>query len=182
MVSNLLVLLYAVLISSLVDHFVLNWKSPSFMFVSVDWIVERRQKMVMDKAVKSTAVVSSLFPEVVHDRLFNDTNIDEGKGKKNTKDAWKTSTVTHDTSVNKSLREMLGNNGTTRTSNSNSPGEESPSAATKRSSTGRPIADRFPHCTVFFAGKSYEGDGIIHGSQTGCCVTHSLHFVSYLFA
>ena len=155
MVSNLLVLLYAVLISSLVDHFVLNWKSLSFMFVFVDWIVERRQKMVMDKAVKSTAVVSSLFPEVVHDRLFNDTNVDQEKDakakKKQKKDAWKTSTVTtNDTSANKSLRDILG----TRTSNGNSADDDSSPNAAKKSATGRPIADRFPHCTVFFAGKS----------------------------
>ena len=39
---------------------------------SIDWLVEKRQKKVMDKAVKSTAVVSSLFPEAVHDRLFAD--------------------------------------------------------------------------------------------------------------
>ena len=157
MVSSLLVFaLYVVLIiNSLVDPFCTHWNSPSFMFVSVDWIVERRQKMVMDKAVKSTAVVSSLFPEVVHDRLFNDTNVDQEKDAKNAKkkkkDAWKTSTVTtNDTSANKSLRDILG----TRTSNGNYADDDSSPNTAKKSATGRPIADRFPHCTVFFAGKS----------------------------
>jgi class 3 adenylate cyclase len=44
----------------------------SLVFVSYDWLVQRRQKVVMDKAVKSGAIVSSLYPEVVRDRLFEE--------------------------------------------------------------------------------------------------------------
>ena len=33
-----------------------------FMFLVYDRLVERRQKLILDKAVQSTAIVSSLFP------------------------------------------------------------------------------------------------------------------------
>lgn len=44
----------------------------SLIFFLYDWLVERRQKKVMKTAVQSTAIVSSLFPSQVRDRLFND--------------------------------------------------------------------------------------------------------------
>ena len=44
----------------------------SSFFILYNCLVERRQKVVMDRAVKSTAVVSSLFPENVKERLIND--------------------------------------------------------------------------------------------------------------
>lgn len=43
------------------------------MFVVYDCLVERRQKIVLHKAAKSTAIVSSLFPKQVRDRLLDDT-------------------------------------------------------------------------------------------------------------
>lgn len=43
------------------------------VFYLYDSLVERRQKKVMDKAVKSTAVVSSLFPEYVRSRIFDNS-------------------------------------------------------------------------------------------------------------
>lgn len=42
----------------------------SLVFVAYDIWVERRQDLVMTKAVTSTAIVSSLFPETVRDRIF----------------------------------------------------------------------------------------------------------------
>ena len=41
-----------------------------FMFLIYDWLVERRQKLVLAKATQSTAIVSSLFPKNVRDRLL----------------------------------------------------------------------------------------------------------------
>jgi hypothetical protein len=41
-----------------------------FMFFVYDRLVERRQKLVLDKAAQSTAIVSSLFPKNVRDRLM----------------------------------------------------------------------------------------------------------------
>jgi hypothetical protein len=40
------------------------------VFVLYDFLIERRQKKVMTTAVQSSAIVSSLFPSVVRDRLF----------------------------------------------------------------------------------------------------------------
>lgn len=39
------------------------------VFVLYDFYVERRQKLVMNKAERSSAIVSSLFPSTVRDRL-----------------------------------------------------------------------------------------------------------------
>jgi hypothetical protein len=40
------------------------------VFSTYDWLVERRQRQLAEKADKSSAIISSLFPEVVRDRLF----------------------------------------------------------------------------------------------------------------
>jgi hypothetical protein len=45
-----------------------------FMFCAYDRLVERRQKLIMDKAIQSTAIVSSLFPKNVRDRLMQTPN------------------------------------------------------------------------------------------------------------
>lgn len=39
-------------------------------FVFYDYFVERRQKLVLNAAVKTSAIVSSLFPEKVRDQLM----------------------------------------------------------------------------------------------------------------
>jgi len=53
-------------------------------FLMYDCYVEKRQRILYDTAVKTTAVVSSLFPENVTKRLMNevDTGADDGKNKK----------------------------------------------------------------------------------------------------
>jgi len=45
----------------------------SLIFVLYDVAVERRQKIVLTSAEKSSAVVSSLFPEAVRDRLMEES-------------------------------------------------------------------------------------------------------------
>jgi hypothetical protein len=42
----------------------------SLIFVVYDWLVERRQNVLMTTAVQTSAIVSSLFPSSVRDRLF----------------------------------------------------------------------------------------------------------------
>jgi hypothetical protein len=42
----------------------------AFMFLIYDRLVERRQVMVLTKALQSTAIVSSLFPQSITDRLM----------------------------------------------------------------------------------------------------------------
>jgi hypothetical protein len=41
-----------------------------FMFIMYDRFVERRQKIVLRKAVQTSAIVSSMFPKSVQDRLL----------------------------------------------------------------------------------------------------------------
>jgi hypothetical protein len=42
----------------------------ALMFLVYDRLVERRQRMILAKAVQSSAIVSSLFPKNVRDRLM----------------------------------------------------------------------------------------------------------------
>lgn len=49
-----------------------------FIFLVYDRLVERRQGVVLAKATQSTAIVSSLFPANVRDRLLNPDNKESG--------------------------------------------------------------------------------------------------------
>jgi hypothetical protein len=42
-------------------------------FVTYNCLVEKRQSVVLDKAIKLTAVVCSLFPDNVQEQLYEDT-------------------------------------------------------------------------------------------------------------
>lgn len=50
----------------------------SLVFVSYDVLVARRQRVVMERAIRSGVIVNSLFPEAVQSRLFEQEN-DEKK-------------------------------------------------------------------------------------------------------
>jgi class 3 adenylate cyclase len=91
------------------------------MFLVYDRLVERRQTLVLAKATQSTAIVSSLFPRQVRDRLLNGDNND----KKGTNLAL---------APNHGLKTFL------KTGN-----------ATENENESQPIADLFPNCTVFFS-------------------------------
>lgn len=43
-----------------------------FVFIFYDYLVQRRQKYLADKATKTSAIISSLFPKIVRDRLLED--------------------------------------------------------------------------------------------------------------
>ena len=92
----------------------------TFMFFVYDRLVERRQRLVLAKATQSTAIVSSLFPKNVRDRLLQ-TDIEKGK-----------SGNTLPLAPNHRLKTFLNGN-----DNENETG-------------AAPIADLFPNCTVFF--------------------------------
>ena len=49
----------------------------SCVMVIYDWLVERRQRVVMDAAMANTAIVSSLFPQNVRHRLYHPSEISE---------------------------------------------------------------------------------------------------------
>jgi cell division protein FtsL len=92
----------------------------SLVFLAYDCLVERRQTVVMDKAIKASAVVSSLFPEAVRDRIYNEH--DEKEKEKETAGGWRAA----DKKDNSFIASFLTN------------GEES--SGPKK---GRPIADKF---------------------------------------
>ena len=54
----------------------------SLVFIAYDLLVARRQDIVLKKAVQSAAVVSSLYPKQVRDRLFEDDEKENAKGNK----------------------------------------------------------------------------------------------------
>ena len=113
----------------------------------------------MDKAVKSTAVVSSLFPEEVHDRLFNDPQKSEELSRAS-KEFWKNPNAnsqsgdinaTADREHRPSLTEML--------ENQMPPAPRSSNDMMKKK-RGKPIADKLEDATVLFA-----------GTWIACCTT-----------
>jgi len=93
------------------------------IFIIYDCCVERRQRIVLDRAVKSTALVSTLFPENVRERVINDGDKRKGRGKGLVGAAPQSNRVAFKAS-NVSANQMIG---------------------------GPPIAEKFPETTVFFA-------------------------------
>jgi len=57
----------------------------SLVFLSYDWIVERRQKIVLDRAVQSGAIVSSLFPQAVAQKLYDENKANTDRDEKQKK-------------------------------------------------------------------------------------------------
>jgi class 3 adenylate cyclase len=93
----------------------------ALMFIFYDRLVERRQKLVLDRALQSSAIVSSLFPQSIVERLMS------------TSDDCSNSN-SHFNSNNKRLKSFLigGSNDSTN-------------------ACRQPIADLFPFTTVIFA-------------------------------
>jgi hypothetical protein len=48
----------------------------SVLFLAYDWFVNRRQRLLKDRALASGAIVSALFPEQVRSRLYEDNDTD----------------------------------------------------------------------------------------------------------
>ena len=99
----------------------------SVVFVLYDLLVERRNKVVTDTAIKSATIVSSLFPNVVRDRLYED--------EENKKERINKSTFGIDSQVINFLQ--------------SDPVSDHPNRAIVPGS--KPIANLYPDCTVLFA-------------------------------
>jgi hypothetical protein len=93
----------------------------SMVFILYDYLVARRQRIVMDRAVASSAIVSSLFPSQVRDKLYEEN---EDKQEKN----WKSS------GSEDGVSDFLNSAG---------------GGDIVKSST--PIADKFENTTIMFA-------------------------------
>ena len=107
------------------------------LFIFYDRLVESRQRLILAKATKSTAIVASLFPKNVRDRLLQVHDTDTKPTK---------SGVFSSVAPTQRLKSYLG--GDQKDANEQN---------------AQPIADLFPHCTVFFAGKY-----CVHGTSTLC--------------
>ena len=54
----------------------------SLIFIAYDLVVARRQRMVLQRAVESGALVSALYPKQVRDRLYEDNKAEEKPSRK----------------------------------------------------------------------------------------------------
>lgn len=101
----------------------------SLIFMVYDYFVEQRQKVVMTKAIKSTAVVHTLFPENVRSRLFEDSsNTNQG-----------------------SSHVRRSSPGVTATTADNNASSQTFDADHLGRSNGPMVADLYKDCTVLFA-------------------------------
>lgn len=106
------------------------------IFLLYNYLVERRQKLVLDRAVQSTAVVQSLFPENVQKRLYEEQEqIEQNQNKISKKDA--TWAATETSTNGATIATFLDNNGG--------------NVQTMDHNSTAPIADLFSASTVFFA-------------------------------
>lgn len=101
-----------------------------FVFAIYDWYVEVRQRKVSTVALQSNAIVSSLFPREVKDKLYGES---EHNAPVTRKDAF---------------RRSAGRQGSVRSLQSPEQKLSSPSINNERKAA--PIADFFPSATIFF--------------------------------
>ena len=105
------------------------------VFFLYDVLVQRRQRMVANKAARSAAVVSSLFPTRVAQRLIDDAKISADKKKQSTKPLML---------GNAAVRADVHGLEATADRGGRLPGfDDGPG--------GKPIAELFPTASVFFA-------------------------------
>ena len=129
-------ILYAVVVATI---FVFS----SIVFFMYDRLQEFRQEKVMAKAVQSTAVVTSLFPEAVHDRLYAETA--EGQKEKSKEKVANSWTANSSSLVRQqTLADVMSSRNGRRSSGSH------------LNNNSKPIADKFEAVTVMFADMAGE--------------------------
>jgi hypothetical protein len=129
---------------------VLVFVFTSFIFLMYDFLVQRRQDRVQSAAVRSNAIVSSLFPAEVRDRLFshNDTSLNGAKR------LAKTGSKSYETAPKFRLKNYLDSthNPSTGVSPPDDDGvDNTDSMGVPEMYDTKPIADFFPNTTVMFA-------------------------------
>ena len=107
----------------------------TMVFLVYDWAVQRRQWMIIRAARKTQAIVSSLFPKNVQDRIMKD--VDEEVNREANKPLIMRGNRTKD-----QLQNFL------KGKDANEEDAEDVNAGIKRS---KPIADLFPEATIIFA-------------------------------
>jgi Adenylate and Guanylate cyclase catalytic domain len=108
----------------------------SLVFIAYDYAVKRNQHKVMQSALRSGAIVSSLFPKAVRDRMFQESNIASEKQKDAEKGTFRNNIEQHPLSRTHGSTHgedsCHGGGGGTFVRNSD------------------PVADLYPDCTVLF--------------------------------
>jgi len=99
-------------------------------FLFYDRLVEHRQMLVLQKAIQSTQIVNTLFPETVREKMFQTNNDGQNNPKRS--------------SAFSNTMRMLGGN-----ADKGSCAEDD--SLLCNNTLEQPNADLFPHCTVFFA-------------------------------
>ena len=107
----------------------------TMVFFLYDILVQRRQRMVAGKAARSTAVVASLFPTSVAQRLIQNANVTK---KKNTAKTVKLGNVQPVNRANNPYLEAASDDEGGPLGFGDGPGD-------------KPIAELFPKATVLFA-------------------------------
>ena len=122
--------------------------------VTMRAIERRRQRKVLDRAVKSTAVVSSLFPDAVRDQLYRDISEDLGLEKRGKE--WGMSEE-----LSRSIELALD--------------EHNPQPRKQAKPKGKVIAKKYPETTVFFMDLAgFTGMYVIFDTSTIDLSTSSL--------
>jgi class 3 adenylate cyclase len=114
--------------------------SMVMIFICYDCLVERRQSRVVDAAERSDAIVRSLFPSAVRDRLYEEAKQKQVQ-KEKAKSDWRAdpdSSQFLNTKKNRIKNFM-----------SDTPGTSEQTSQSSRKS--EPLADLFPNTTVLFA-------------------------------
>jgi hypothetical protein len=115
----------------------------TLVLAGYDWLVEERQKVIMEHAMQSGAIVSSLFPSQVRDRLFRRNSNDLPNEHQNdsqqpyASDDGSFSLLEPASNRLKSYLDRADNKGT--------------AIGAPNTNDSKPIADLFPNCTVLFA-------------------------------
>ena len=148
------------------------------IFILYDWYVERRQNKVNSVAVKSDAIITSLFPAKVRDQLFNRQD-DEEEKKKNEMEKKKVKNPLIPETSQRNLF-LSGVNSSAAQGRRNEDGDDIMKHPMARDTDDdddelnphgdtQPIADLFVSCTVLFMGKfDFVSDAVSPGCGKLC--------------
>jgi hypothetical protein len=131
---------------------VLLFISAAFCFWTRAFYLQKRQQETMHEAARSNAIVSSLFPDEIRERLFRG---DDGEANENGDGEWKESNSGNDNNKNeKSVHEAQKFRLKTFLDENGGPDDNGKLGATTNKGSiveSKPIADLFVNTTVLFA-------------------------------
>ena len=126
---------------------VLLFVAAAVGFLLYDIMVQRRQREAMTSAARSNAIVSSLFPAEIRDRLFNgDVDIEQEMKNKEGSKMGRSRNPNVPEAQNARLKNYLNDEG-----NGNQDGGKGIKPLSPTDIETKPIADLFPNTTVLFA-------------------------------